>query len=485
MIEKEIMNDLLSVDVGNYQEVKAAKVQEKIDRLIKMLNRSVTKWAKTAIPEIYDKGREVAETRLEILGAEQNEEFPKKTHEQSIEFEMNETIDTLIRANLSIKLNVATYLYIVNQAARRIAQIQEFDFRDEAFVSELLDDAIIAGETRTYAKNLVMGHIKDEVGEGNFIRIRGRNYNMKKYADTVAKTRLRTVQTKSVLNSCKEYDNDLVEVSSHGCDCIICETYEGGIFSLSGKSTTYPYLDSYPPWHPRCQHHIRPTSEEALKARGEPPFGRGQAGHMDYDEHMRMMEMGQRKYGISRLKAEHLRTTGKALSDDAAEKMYRTLQSFTGDESANMRLAQLGMRKHFDNVADYKKWLKSGNTLEDYLKFAPQFDPKTTIYRGVDSTGHKDLLKKLKNGEIKAGHKMALDTTSHWSSELTVSSEWDGAIIYETKGVKQSSAISHFSHRIPEQEVIVSKNVGYTIKKITSEGTGKQIQYRIILEPTG
>ncbi|MCK4829210.1 hypothetical protein KA005_76510, partial [bacterium] len=82
-----------------------------------------------------------------------------------------------------------------------------------------------------------------------------------------AKTRLRTVQTKSVLNSCKEYDNDLVEVSAHGCDCIICEVYEGGIYSLSGRHTTYPYLDSYPPWHPRCQHHIRPTSEEALKAR--------------------------------------------------------------------------------------------------------------------------------------------------------------------------------------------------------------------------
>ena len=90
---------------------------------------------------------------------------------------------------------------------------------------------------------------------------------MKKYADLVAKTRLRTVQTKSVLNSCKEYENDLVEVSAHGTDCTICIIYEGGIYSLSGKHTTYPYLDSYPPWHPRCQHHIRPTSEVALEAR--------------------------------------------------------------------------------------------------------------------------------------------------------------------------------------------------------------------------
>ena len=203
VIEKEIMNNLLSIDIGNYQEVKAVRIREKIDELIKMLNRSATEWAEMAVPEVYNKGREVAETRLEILGAEQNEEFPKKTHEQSIERGIEEMIDFLIRANLSIKLNVATYLYIVDQAARRIMQIQEFDFRDEAFVSELLDDAIIAGETRTYAKNTVLNYMKTEVGEGNFIRIRGRNYNMKKYADLVAKTRLRTVQTESVLNSCR------------------------------------------------------------------------------------------------------------------------------------------------------------------------------------------------------------------------------------------------------------------------------------------
>lgn len=269
IVEREIVKELLLIDVGNYQEVRAVKVQEKIGELIKMLNRSATKWAKVAVPEAYNKGREVAETRLEILGAERNEEFPKEAHKQSIEREIEETIDILIRANLSIKLNVAMYLYIVSQASRRIMQIQEFDFRDEAFVSELLDDAITAGETRAYAKNTVLNYMKAEVGEGNFIRIRGRNYNMKKYADLVAKTRLRTVQTESVLNSCKEYENDLVEVSAHGADDIICEPYEGGIYSLSGKHTTYPYLDAYPPWHPRCQHHIRPTSEAALEVRAK------------------------------------------------------------------------------------------------------------------------------------------------------------------------------------------------------------------------
>jgi len=267
IIEKEIKKELLLSDIGNYQETKTVKTQEKIDKLIKMLNRSAMKWSKAAVPEAYDSGYEVAKTRLEILGAEKSEEFPEKTHEQTIEIETNKMVDVLIAADLSIKTNVAMYLYLVRQASWGLAQIQEFDFRDEEFIAGLLDDAIRAGETRGYAKRLVMDYLRDEVGEGKFIQIRGKNYNMSKYADLVAKTRLRTVQTEAVLNSCKQYENDLVEVSNHGTRCTICMPYEGNVYSLSGKHPVYPLLDSYPPWHPKCQHSIRPTSETALEWR--------------------------------------------------------------------------------------------------------------------------------------------------------------------------------------------------------------------------
>lgn len=268
IVEREIAKEMLLMDIGNYQETKAVKVQEKIEGLIKMLNRAAIKWSKEAVPEAYEKGYDVSRTRLEILGAQKDEEFNNKTHEQTIDFEADETMDILIKANQSIKMNVGMYLYLVRQSAQGPMQIQEFDFRDEEFIADLLDDAIRAGETRNYARKLVMDHIKSEVGEGKFIQIRGRNYNMRKYADLVAKTRLRHVQTEAVLNSCKQYENDLVEVSAHGTDTIICLPYEGNVYSLSGKNPTYPYLDAYPPFHPRCQHHIRPTSEVALEVRG-------------------------------------------------------------------------------------------------------------------------------------------------------------------------------------------------------------------------
>lgn len=267
IIAREIAKEMASVDIGNYRELKAFSVQERIDKLIKMLNRSAVSWATKAVPEAYKKGRAVAETRLEILGIQKNGMFQDKTHRQAIERQVNITMDVLIRANQSIKINVATFLYLARQAVRGLSQFQAFDMRDEEFIDELLGDALREGETRGYALKTVREYFMAEFGDAKFINISGRNYELKAYADLVAKTRLRVVQTEAVLNTCREFDNDLVQVSDHGCDCQICLEYEGNVYSLSGKSSAYPYLDSYPPWHPRCQHNISPTSEVVLEAR--------------------------------------------------------------------------------------------------------------------------------------------------------------------------------------------------------------------------
>lgn len=268
-IEREIAKEMALMDIGNYQELRAVKTQERIDRLIKMLNRAAIKWSKTAIPEAYEKGYEVSRTRLEILGAQKDREFNSKTHEQAVEHQTNKTMDDLIKANQSIKLNVATFLYLARQAARGLSQFQAFDMRDEQLIDELLDEALRAGETKGYASKAVREYYREKFGEAQFIRINARNYNMRKYADLVAKTRLRVVQSEAVKNSCQEYKNDLIQISAHGTDCIICDPYEGNIYSISGRHPTYPYLDAWPPFHPRCQHNALPTSEVALGMRGQ------------------------------------------------------------------------------------------------------------------------------------------------------------------------------------------------------------------------
>ena len=263
--EREIAREMALMDIGNYRELKAVRTQEKIYRLVKMLNTAAIKWSKGAVREAYERGYAVSRTRFEILGIKKDEEFNGKTHEQAIEYQADKTMDDLIKANQSIKLNVATFIYLARQTARGLSQFQAFDMRDEQLIDELLGDALRAGETRGYALKAVREYYAEQFGDAKFIRINARNYEMRAYADLVAKTRLRVVQTEAVKNSCQEYNNDLIQISDHGCDCDICRDYEGNVYSISGSHPTYPYLDAWPPYHPRCQHNALPTSEVALE----------------------------------------------------------------------------------------------------------------------------------------------------------------------------------------------------------------------------
>jgi len=92
---------------------------------------------------------------------------------------------------------------------------------------------------------------------------------MSKYAKMVARTEIRKAQTDATLDLCRQYENDLVEVSDHGCDCDECEQYEGNIYSVSGTHPKYPPLGETPPYHPSCKHSLLPTSEEAVSIRSQ------------------------------------------------------------------------------------------------------------------------------------------------------------------------------------------------------------------------
>ncbi len=265
---KEIALELTRVDIGDYKELSAMKTRKAIDRLIQMLNNSAMRWTRQSIPEAYNKARGISETRFAIMGINKSGEFQEKTHEQTIEYEETKTMNYLIRANQSIKQNVATYLYLANSAARGLSQFQAFDMRDEELIDDLLGDALRAGETRNYAMRQVRNYYRQKFGDAKFININGRNYEMRAYADLVAKTRLRVVQTEAVKNSCEEYQNDLIQISDHGSEFDdICLNYEGDVFSISGNHPVYPFLDAWPPFHPRCQHNASPTSEVALEVR--------------------------------------------------------------------------------------------------------------------------------------------------------------------------------------------------------------------------
>jgi hypothetical protein len=98
--------------------------------------------------------------------------------------------------------------------------------------------------------------------------VKQRSYDVKYYADMVARTEMRNLQTASVVNAAAGVDGDLVQVSSHNTKTPFDAQFEGKIFSLSGKDKDFPKADFLPPFHPNCWHVITVVFKEGLEANG-------------------------------------------------------------------------------------------------------------------------------------------------------------------------------------------------------------------------
>jgi hypothetical protein len=123
-------------------------------------------------------------------------------------------------------------------------------------------------------KNKVTDFLHSLSPGDEFVEFNGRNYRLREFvrvitdcADLYRRTIMSKAATMNVLRECKEYDNDLVVVSSHANPCEICAKYEGKVFSISGKHPTYPAVTLLPPFHAGCSHSIGPTSDIAIAAR--------------------------------------------------------------------------------------------------------------------------------------------------------------------------------------------------------------------------
>lgn len=265
-----IRDELLKLNAEDFSELNIMATQKKINVIIKNMNKFVVKWSRKSIVGTYKDGMATSRVSLRILGATKDPFFDRNIHMNTVDRDEIETIETYIKANNSIKQNVETYFYLLRQAHNDIMQIQAFDLRDEEVIAGLLDDTIKAGGSRGDLQRLIRIHFKRDIFEKKFINISGKNYDMIKYAKMVARTRLRTVQSDAVKNMAAQFDNDLIEISSHGTDDDICREFEGNTYSLSGNTPGYPQMppNGWPPYHPNCEHFASPTSVGAIEVRG-------------------------------------------------------------------------------------------------------------------------------------------------------------------------------------------------------------------------
>lgn len=263
-IEAKLKAEFRSLTPIGYTELKGITFKRDVEAVVRVLNRDAIKWSNNAVPDAYNDAAKKTELLLQIEGAKSDPLFDERIHKQTIETGVITTNEVYLRGNISINMTAGIFAYLIRSAAARIETIQFWDMRDEETIADLLDEAIIAGASRWKISKMIMAHFEELIGDGQFININGRNYNIKKYSKMVARTRLRKVQSDAVIRMCEEYNNDLVQVSDHGTTTERCLEFEGNVYSISGTNKNHPVLTERPPYHPNCQHNISPTTERII-----------------------------------------------------------------------------------------------------------------------------------------------------------------------------------------------------------------------------
>ena len=273
---------LSSLDPATYTAVESGKALSQVKNIIRSLDTAVQIWTPGAIRAAYEESAGVARTRLEMIGAKQNKRYNPARHDKKIAALTKTVMTDYWKANRTIEKTARQYLAVMMQAAagvKKIERVQEFDPEEiKTFIDRMVRASLKAktkynlGQAHLTSKDIaskIMKKLKEKIGGGDFININGRSFNLKSYAELVARTRMRESQTEAVKESMKQFDEDLVEIPRHDNPCAeICAEYQGKVYSVSGKSDKYDELpDGGPPWHPNCEDVMNPVSENALSWR--------------------------------------------------------------------------------------------------------------------------------------------------------------------------------------------------------------------------
>lgn len=285
---REILAILRELDPASYTDAAGSAALARIRWIVDGLNLRAAEWARHSIKSSYQERRATAEASLKGVGAKKPKAkraaASEKIYARGIAKYVKLTTKDFLRANRTILATAGKYLAALAYARKKIDGYRQADL--EAFSSVeargLIDRTVVRALTTTTKYNEGLAHLtsRDVAGQilgrltrmldgQDYITINGRDYNLRSYAELVARTRMRDSQTEAVLNLCEDYGTDLVEIPPHADACEeICAPYQGQVYSISGNHPTYPQLpDGGPPFHPNCECTANPTTALGLRWR--------------------------------------------------------------------------------------------------------------------------------------------------------------------------------------------------------------------------
>ena len=272
-----------------YDGEKAKKLKAEINEKIARQDKINRVWAGLNIPLAYNRAASVAKDRLVKIGARVKKKRFDLVSSQSKKNGALRLVSYMDATNEKIRDTVTQYFKLLKKSHKKTAALQNLQLQNLVDNQEILKGteeiikasiipvervtktgfSYLATPSRLEVQRDIKKLFGKVFGDFDFISItmkngKVRNYKPNVYMKMLTRTEMRTIQTQAVKDRSREYQNDLVQISTHDDPCPICEAFEGQIYSLSGNDPTYPKFDISFPIHPNCEHNTNPTSKEAI-----------------------------------------------------------------------------------------------------------------------------------------------------------------------------------------------------------------------------
>ncbi len=254
--QEKIRKKLARIDLAAKERYRSQMILSEVRGIIRGLNSDTKKWVLKNIPRGYERGFDIAAERLKILGVTRRVDFDAQIHTSSINILADEVTRDLLEANRSINKNISSY---IRRTQQKIIQDNK--------ISQMIASGSIEGVSRRNISDTILAELKTNMDAEKFIKINGRLYQPKKYAELVARTRMREATSWAVKSTCLQYDVDLVQWDVHSGACEECQQFSGRVFSISGSNEEFPALTIQPPVHPNCECNLLPVTQSFLERR--------------------------------------------------------------------------------------------------------------------------------------------------------------------------------------------------------------------------
>ena len=242
-------------------------VRREIDKLYAEMIKVFSVFAKNAIPIQYRKTLRDIQSRIATTKSIANQArigvsrlISTRASSQIVAALWSDASESFISAALTGKRNVHRFTRLTQQA----------------LVNEALLDAdvALAFQQGNLGKAVTSITARFSVDTDNllvrreFVQAGSRKMRASAYAELIARTKFHEAASAASVQQARNHGTSLVQVSTHNTKTVVCQEFEGKIYSISGEDNRFPSLGIAPPYHPNCLHLIIPTFESAMESQG-------------------------------------------------------------------------------------------------------------------------------------------------------------------------------------------------------------------------